>query len=426
MIKNLLKFIEQSPVCFHAVENVKNRLEGEGFVALPSSDWELVPGGKYYITRNGSSLIAFKLPQGEAKGFVISASHSDSPCLRIRDNAELSGHAIRLETERYGGMINPSWVDRPLSIAGRVLLRREGGLSARLVNLKKDCALIPNVAVHMQKTINESAKYDPAKDLVALYCEKENAGSLRKEIARAVDAEEEDIVSWDLYLYNNQPGTIWGPDQEFASSPRFDDLGCVFTCTEGFLDAAETDRIPVLCVFDNEEIGSGTKQGAASDFLPRVLKLITESLFLSPAQHLSLLDNSWMLSCDNGHAKHPNHPEIADTNEAPVLNGGVVIKHSPRYATDAVSSAIFSEICRKAGVPTQHYSNRPDMPGGGTLGLIANLDTPIYTVDIGMAQLAMHSSFETMGSRDAAHFYEAVKAAYESRVNFRGEEIRLS
>ena len=425
MIKEMLSFIRKSPVCFFAVENVRKRLEAEGYVELPASEWELVPGGRYYMTRNGSSLIAFRVPQNAPKGFVISASHSDSPCLRIRDHAELAGPYIRLESERYGGMINASWVDRPLSIAGRVLVRTAGGLKTCLVDLQDDCALIPNLAIHMQRGMNDNLKYDPAKDLVALYAEKDSAGSFAEEIARAAGAEPKDIVSSDLYLYNNQPGTVWGPTGEFASSPRFDDLGCVFACTEGFLLARETDRVPVLCVFDNEEIGSGTKQGAASDFLPRILKMISESLYLSPAQHLGLLDNSWMLSCDNGHAKHPSHPEIADVNEAPVLNGGVVIKHSPLYATDAVSSAIFSEICSRAGVPVQHYSNRPDMRGGGTLGLIADLDTPVYTVDIGMAQLAMHSSFETMGSRDADYFVSAMKAAYESKVDFRGSSIRF-
>ena len=425
MIKEMLSFIRKSPVCFFVIENMKQVLEEEGYVELPASEWELVPGGRYYMTRNGSSLIAFRLPQGKPKGFVISASHSDSPCLKIRDHAELKGPYIRLESERYGGMINASWVDRPLSVAGRVLVKNGSGLKISLVDLKKDCALIPNMAIHMQKNINETVKYDPARELLALYAENESAGSFTAEIARAAGAAPEDIVSADLYLYNNQPGTVWGPNQEFASSPRLDDQACVFTCLEGFLKARETDRIPVLCVFDNEEIGSGTKQGAASDFLPRILKMVSESLYLSPAQHLGLLDNSWMISCDNGHAKHPAHPEVADTNEAPVLNGGVVIKHSPRYATDAVSCAIFSEICERAGIPVQHYSNRPDMPGGGTLGLIADLDTPVYTVDIGMAQLAMHSSFETMGSRDAEYFAAALKAAYESRIDFRGSTIRF-
>ncbi|MBP3729034.1 MAG: M18 family aminopeptidase [Lachnospiraceae bacterium] len=425
MIHDLLKFIEQSPVSFFAIDNLKRILQEAGFSPVSLMDAELSPGGRYYMTRNDSSLIAFRIPRERAKGFVISASHSDSPCLRIRDNAELKGPAIRLETERYGGLINPSWVDRPLSVAGRVMVREEAGVASRLVNLKRDCALIPNVAIHMQKGINESAKYNPATDLLAMFCEKGREGSFREVIAQEIDVDPEEILSWDLYLYNNQPGTVWGPAGEFASSPRLDDLACVYTCTEAFLDAEETDRVPVLCVFDNEEIGSGTKQGAASDFLPRVLKMISESLYLSPAQHLALLDNSFMLSCDNGHAKHPNHPEIADPNEAPEMNGGVVIKHSPRYATDAVSSALFSEICRRAHVPVQHYSNRPDMPGGGTLGLIANLDTPVYTVDIGLAQLAMHSSFETMGSRDARLFYEALKASYESRIDFRDSEIHI-
>ena len=425
MVRSMLSFIEESPVCFFTVQNVKDRLEEEGYVALPSADWELVAGGKYYMTRNASSLIAFRVPSAKPQGFVISASHSDSPCLRIRDTAELTGRYIRLETERYGGMINPSWVDRPLSVAGRVLVRQENGLESRLVDLRQDCALIPNVAIHLQKTLNDNAKYDPAKDLIALYGEKESVGCFKQEIALAAGVQEDEIVSSDLYLYNNQSGTIWGPQDEFVSSPRLDDLACVYACLEGFLSAKETDRIPVYCVFDNEEIGSGTKQGAASDFLPRMLEMISESLYLSPAQHLGLLDNSWMLSCDNGHAIHPNHPELSDTNEAPVLNGGVVVKHSPRYATDAVSAAVFCEVCRRAGVPVQHYSNRPDLPGGGTLGLIADRETPVPTVDIGMAQLAMHSAFETMGSRDVQSFSDAIKASYESRISFRGDNIRF-
>lgn len=425
MINKLLEFIYQSPVNFFVIENVKKRLLEEGFGELPSAGWELKKGGKYFLTRNGTSLIAFRVPEAPPKGFVISASHSDSPCLKIRDHAELDGPYVRLETERYGGMINASWIDRPLSVAGRVLVRSGSGLESRLVDMKKDCALIPNVAVHMQKNINESAKYDPAKELLALWSEKEAAGSFKEALARVLEVEANDIVATDLYLYNNQPGTVWGPKGEFASSPRLDDQGCVFTSLEGFLSARETDRIPVLCVFDNEEIGSSTKQGAASDFLPRTLSTLSEALYLSPAQHLALLDNSWMLSCDNGHAKHPAHPELADFNEAPMLNKGVVIKHSPRYATDGVSSALFSELCERAEIPVQHYANRPDLPGGGTLGLIANLATPIYTVDIGMAQLAMHSSFETMGSRDAEYFIAAMKVAFESRVDFKGDEIRF-
>ena len=425
MIKELLSFIHESPVSFLAIRSVKTRLENEGFLELPSGDWNLKPGGKYFMTRNGSSLIAFRVPNGKPAGFVISASHSDSPCLRIRDAAELKGPYIRLETERYGGMINASWVDRPLSVAGRVLVRDYQGLAVKLIDMKKDMAVIPNLAIHMNRGMNDGVKYDPAKDLIALYAEAANEGSFKEEIACEAGCRAEDIVSGDLYLYNNQPGTIWGPEGEFLSAPRLDDLACVYACLEGFLMARPTDRIPVLCVFDNEEIGSGTKQGAGSEFLPRILQNISEGLFLSPVQHLGLLDNSWMLSCDNGHAKHPNHPEMADANEAPILNGGVVIKHSPKYATDAVSAAVFAEICRQANVPVQHYSNRADLAGGGTLGLIADKETPVPTVDIGLAQLAMHSAFETMGSRDTEYMVTALKASYESRVDFKGEQIRL-
>ena len=414
MIKELLSFIHESPVCFLAVRNLRDRLEEEGYRELSSGEWNLTAGGRYFMTRNGSSLIAFRIPEEKPAGFVLSAAHSDSPCLRIRDTAELKGPYIRLETERYGGLINASFVDRPLSVAGRVLVRDRQGLSVRLVDLKKDMALIPNLAIHMNRNMNDGVKYDPATDLVALYAESENEGRFMDEIAVAAGCREEDIVSTDLYLYNNQPGTVWGPEGEFVSSPRLDDLACVFACAEGFLTARDTDRIPVLCVFDNEEIGSGTKQGAASDFLPRILQNISDALFLSPLQHQQLLDNSWMLSCDNGHAKHPNHPEVADKNEAPMLNGGVVIKYnaSQRYATDAVSAAVFRAVCDDAGVPVQVFANRSDLAGGSTIGSITDTHLPVPTVDIGLAQLAMHSAVETAGAADLEYLTRAMRAYY--------------
>ncbi len=423
-LQEMLDFIHESPVCFLAAENVKKRLEVAGYRELTELDG-IKAGAKYYMTRNNSAVIAFRVPRAKAKGFIISAAHSDSPCLKIRNKAELDGAYVRLDAERYGGMINASWVDRPLSAAGRVMVRTQKGVALRLVDLKKDMALIPNVAIHMNRSMNESVKYDPAKDLIAVYGEAENKGGFYEEIARAAGCGAEDIISADLYLYNNQPGTVWGPAGEYVSSPRLDDLACVFACLEAFLTAKGTDRIPVLCVFDNEEIGSGTKQGAGSDFLPRILSGISRGLGISENAHCALLDNTLFLSCDNGHAKHPNHPEMADANEYPVLNGGIVIKHSPRYATDSVSCAVFSEICNRAGVKLQSYANRPDIPGGGTLGLIADLQTPVFTVDIGIAQLAMHSSFETMGSRDLESFIQGVKAAYEAKPDFTSEGVEF-
>lgn len=426
-IDGLFDFLNAGVSAFHSTAAAAAILEENGYQNCPeSAAWQLTPGGKYYTTRNGSAIMAWRMPKGELTGWHAAASHSDSPTWRVKklDCAEDKVFA-KAETEGYGGMIMPSWLDRPLSVAGRVLVRRENGLDMRLVDMKKDMALIPRVAIHLNRDGNNGTKYNPAQDLVALYAGGEQKGSFDREIAAAAGCQPEDIVARDLFLYNNQPGTVWGPAGEFLSAPRLDDLACVFACTQGFLTAHETTAIPVLCVFDNEEIGSETKQGAASAFLPETLTAITSALGLTSGDYRRLVANSFLLSCDNGHARHPNHPELADANEAPVLNGGVVVKHSPRYATDAVSAAAFQEICRRAQVPTQHYANRPDQAGGATLGNIANTKLPVNTVDIGMAQLAMHSCFETMGSRDVAHFVRAVTACYEAALTFTDTQVTL-
>lgn len=425
MLTSMLNYIQNSPDCFHAVDNLRRRLLQEGYTQLEAGEWSLTPGGRYFVTQNGSSLIAFRIPRQTATGFVLTASHSDSPCFRLRDHTELGGEYIRLSAERYGGMINDSWLDRPLSVAGRLLLRRENGLAVQLVDMKKDMALIPRLAIHLNRDGNNGTKYNPAQDLVALYAGGEEKGSFDRELAQAAGCQPEDIVARDLFLYNKQPGSVWGPAGEFLSAPRLDDLACVFACAEGFLAAREGSSIPVLCVFDNEEIGSETKQGAASAFLPDTLSAVSAALGLSAGEHRRLLHSSLMLSCDNGHARHPNHPELADPNEAPRLNGGVVVKHSPRYATDGVSAAVFQELCRRANVPVQHYANRPDQMGGATLGNIADTKLPVSTVDIGMAQLAMHSSYETLGSRDVAHFVRAVTACYESTLRFTATGVEI-
>ena len=420
MVQSMLHFIEKSPTCFHAVKTCVERLEQEGYVEADGR--ELLPGGKYYTTRNGSALIAFRIGEEEADGFMIAASHSDSPCFRVRDHAELAGTYTRLSCERYGGMINASWVDRPLSIAGRVLVRTEGGIGQRLVDFEKDTVLIPNVAIHLNRAMNEGLSYDPKTDLVPLYGLADAKGSFTKELAALADCEEEDILATDLFVYNGHSGTVWGAKDAFVSAPRLDDLACVYTSLEAFLQA-EAKQIPVFAVFDNEEIGSETKQGAGSVFL---MDMLREICFALGMDYRRSLDHSFMLSCDNGHGLHPNHPELADRTEAPVLGGGVIVKHSPRYATDAVSAAIFCEVCRRASVPLQHYSNRPDQAGGATLGNIADTKTPMLTADIGMAQLAMHSSFETAACADVSHMIRAVKALYETALIVQGDTIRLS
>ena len=416
MLHSLLHYIKKSPDCFHAVDTLSNMLDSEGYTCLREGGWKLERGGRYYTIRNGSSLIAFRVPAECPRGFLLTGSHSDSPCFRLRDHAELTGAYTRLSVERYGGGIHASWVDRPLSVAGRLLVKQGNRVETRLVDMEKDMLLIPNVAIHLNREINNGAKYDPARDLVPLYGGPDAKDGFRKELAAKAGCAPEEILATDLFVYNNQSGIVWGPEGEFVSAPRLDDLACVFACAQGFLMARERDFVPVLAVFDNEEIGSGTKQGAESMFLPDTLQAICEALGLSAADYRRMLTQSMMLSCDNGHGLHPNHPELADFREAPVLNGGVIIKHSPRYATDGVSTAVFAELCSRANVPVQHYSNRPDQMGGSTLGNIANTKVGVSTVDIGMAQLAMHSSFETAGSKDVDAMIRAVKAFHEASL----------
>ena len=425
MLNSMLYYIKKSPDCFHAVENLRQTLLENGYVQLTEGGWELEHGGKYFVTRNGSSILAFRIPRKKPTGFLVAAAHSDSPCFRLRDHAELRGTYTRLSCERYGGMINATWVDRPLSIAGRVLVRQNNRIESRLVDLEKDSVVIPNVAIHLNREVNTNAKYDPYRDLQPLYGGKDSADCFKQEIAEKAGCAPEDILASDLFVYNNQSGFVWGPKGEFVSAPRLDDLACVFAALQGLLLAEECSAIPVLGVFDNEEIGSETKQGAASMFLPDTLYAICEAMGLTQSDYRRMLTNSFMLSCDNGHGVHPSHPELSDPNEGPVLNGGVIIKHSPRYTTDGVSAAVFSEICRRANVPVQHYSNRPDQPGGATLGNIANTKFGVYTVDIGMAQLAMHSCLETAGSRDVDALIRAITAFYGTQLHTENGSVEI-
>ena len=420
MVRSMLQFIKESATGFHAVKNVADILEKEGYVNLKEEAWSLQLGGKYYVTRNGSSLMAFRVPEAAPTGFMLAASHSDSPCLRLRDDPELPGSYLRLSAERYGGMIHASWVDRPLSIAGRVVVKSGNRVEQRLVDFKKDMVLIPNVAIHLNREMNSGTKYDANTDLVPLYGAGSAKGSFCRELAQLADCREEDILATDLYVYNNQSGSVWGAEDAFVSAPRLDDLACVYTTLQGFLMAKQARNIPVLGIFDNEEIGSETRQGAGSMFLPDTLQAIAEAL---GADYRKLLTASFMLSCDNGHGLHPNHPELADRTQAPILGQGIIIKHSPRYTTDGISTAVFTQICEKAHVPLQHYCNRPDQLGGATLGNIANTKAGMMSADIGMAQLAMHSSFETAGCADVGYMIRAIQAMYETALTVESESI---
>lgn len=410
--KKLLKFIQKSPTAFQAVEEMKKRLEKEGYKELKEEEhWEIIPGGNYYVTRNNSALIAFSIPKKPVWKFHIMASHSDSPAIKIKENPEIEVEKayIKLNVERYGGMLLAPWFDRPLSVAGRLIVRKDGEIQEKLVTVDKDLLIIPNLAIHMNREVNDGYKYNVQKDMLPLYSSYEGKGSFMKQVAAEAGVEEKDILGHDLFLYDRTAGTIWGADEEFVSVPRLDDIQCAFASFEGFLRGEHKKSIAVHCVLDNEEVGSSTKQGAASTFLKDTLKRINMGLGRTEEEYLMALADSFMVSADNAHALHPNHTDKTDPVNRPVINGGIVIKYNAnqKYCTDGVSAAIFKDICDKAGVPYQTFVNRSDMAGGSTLGNISNTQVPMKTVDIGLAQLAMHSVYETAGVKDTENLAKA-------------------
>ena len=428
--RELLSFISASPTAYHAVEQLKLRLDKAGYTELrEEEDWSLRCPGRYFVCRNGSSLTAFRLPGEAFPGFLIMAAHSDSPSFRIKENAEVktAGAYTQLNVEKYGGMLCAPWTDRPLSVAGRVVVREEGRLVTKLVNIDRDLLMIPNVAIHMDREANEGKSYQAHVDMLPLLGGVELSKGLDALVAEAVGVAPEDLVSRELSLYPRTPGTVWGAEEEYVSSPRLDDLQCVYGCLEGFLQAREGVNAPVLCVFDNEEVGSGTRQGADSSFLEDVLYRVCEALGRTPAQYRAALAQSFLVSADNAHAVHPNHPEYADRNDRPQCNGGVVIKYNAnqRYTTDAVSAAVFGEICRRAGVPVQRFTNRADKPGGSTLGHISTSHVSVSSVDIGLAQLAMHSAYETAGVKDTEYLIRAAAAFYGCPYRVSGGRIEI-
>ncbi len=414
----LLRFIAKSPTAFQAVDEIACVLEEKGYRRLEEGKpWTLSRGQGYYVTRNASSLIAFRLPDETPRNFMISAVHTDSPMFKLKKDHLLFGadDSVRLATEPYGGMIHSSWLDRPLSVAGRVVLCRDGTFEAKNVMLDRDLLVIPNVAIHFNRSINAGYAYNPATDLVPLFAEGKEA-SLNALLAETLGCREEEIVGADLFVYNRMAGTVLGASGEFFAAPRIDDLMCAWGCLDGFVNSCGAkDCVSVYFAADNEETGSATKQGAGSVFLSDVLDRICE---YAGTDRRCMLASSMMVSADNAHARHPNHPELSDAQNSPHMNGGVVIKSnaSQKYTTDGISSAIFEKICRDAGVPVQHFHNRSDIAGGSTLGSISNTNVPLLSVDIGMAQLAMHSAYETAGSRDVEYLSRAMRAFYESRL----------
>ncbi len=418
--KEMMEFVDNSPSSFHAVEQIRKMLEQKDFRELKeNTGWELEAGGGFYVVRNDSSVIAFRIPEKGGKGFHIAAAHSDSPAFKVKESPELAveEHYVRLNTEKYGGMILSTWLDRALSVAGRVAVREKGELVTKLVNVDKDLLVIPNVAVHMNRDMNKGVEYNPQTDMLPLYAdcsEGRKKDAFMKRVAKAAGVKKEDILGHDLFLYTREKGRFLGENGEFVMSPRLDDLQCAFAAVKAMCDSTPQEYINVCAVFDNEEVGSRTRQGADSTFLEDVLFRIGEALGKSRGEYLQLVADSFLISADNAHAVHPNHPEKADPTNRPYLNGGIVLKYhgSQKYATDAVSAAKLKDLCERAHVPCQTYANRSDIPGGSTLGNLSESHVSLAGADIGLPQLAMHSAVETAGAKDTKYAVDMLKVFY--------------
>lgn len=421
--KELLSFIDSSKSMFHTVDTIKKYLDKEGFIHLKENEnWNIEKGKNYYTTRNNSSILAFKVGQNlDDYHFQIAASHSDSPTYKIKAVSELesAGEMLRLNVEGYGGMIDSSWFDRPLSIAGRVLVNENGKIVNKLFYIDKDILMIPNVAIHLNREINNGYAYNKQIDLMPLFSAGElKKGDFDKMIAEELGVSVDKIISKDLFLVNRQRQLIWGYKNEFLSTPKLDDLQCAFSSMKAFLESKNSHAINVCVVFDNEEVGSNTKQGAMSTFMKDALKRLNFALGFNSDDYYKAIAKSFLVSCDNAHAVHPNHPELYDQTNRTFMNKGIVIKEAAnqKYTTDAFSRAVFLEICKKVNVPVQFFANRSDKVGGSTLGNLSNIQVSLHALDIGIAQLAMHSSFETCGIKDTAYMIDALREFFNTNI----------
>ncbi|CEM60696.1 M18 family aminopeptidase [Treponema phagedenis] len=421
--QELINFIEKSPTVFHVIQNVADILTAHGYKQLQQADtFSLVPNGKYFITNNGSAIIAWQMGSAAiTEGFRIIGSHSDSPGFRIKPNPEIvvQNSFITLNTEVYGGPILSTWFDRPLSIAGRVVLKGKEVLQpiVRLIDFKRPLLIIPNLAIHMNREVNEGYAYNRQKDtLPLLSIIDENPAKedfLLNLIAQEADCALSDILEFDLFLYDVQKGSILGANNEFFSVGKIDNLGMAYASVDALVQSESTPFTKVVCIFDNEEVGSSTAQGAGSPFLSDVLNRIVQTQGDSETFQQALAA-SFLISADQAHGTHPNYLEKNDITNFPIINRGPAIKlaASMSYASDAVSVGVFKQVCEKANVPCQTFVNRSDIRGGSTIGPISVRNLNIKTVDVGNPILAMHSVRELGGVQDQESITEAFKAFY--------------
>ena len=424
--ENMLDFIYESPTQFNAVAVSTEILEKNGFEKLnPKENWKLEVGKKYYTTKNSSALVAFKVNSDEVEkeGFRIIGSHTDSPGFRIKPNAEMEscGAYLKLNTEGYGGMILSTWLDRPLAMAGRVFLRGENPFKPveKIVNINKPVCIIPNLAIHMNRSINDGYKYNKQTDMLPLVglineqLEKDNY--MVKLLASELDLEVEEIIDFDIFLYEYEKGCFTGANEEFISTGRLDNLSMYYSSVEALLDSDSKSGISIAVGFDNEEVGSSTKQGADSNMLLNILERICISLGKDRQQFFEAIENSFIISSDLAHAVHPNVNGMADPTNIPVMGKGPVIKvHAGQaYTSDGYSISVYKEICRECGVEYQEFVNKSDQRGGSTIGPISSTHIDIPSVDIGAPILSMHSIRELGCSEDFYNTYKTFVKFYE-------------
>lgn len=427
LTNQLFDFIQSSPTAMHTVQTVRAMLLQAGLEELTESQpWALEPGKGYFTTRSGASVIAFRYPKNDFQAFSIAAPHGDSPSFKVKGSPEMrvEKHYTKLNTEVYGGTNLNLWLDRPLSVAGRLAVRTEEGVKSVLVDAGQDLLMIPSLAPHMMnREANGGGKPDPQSDTLPLLGGSE--ADVLALLAERAGVKKEDILSHDLYLYHRARGTVYGAGDEFIAAPKLDDLECAFSAVTAFLRSGNPEHCTVCAVFDNEETGSMTRHAANSTFLEDVLARICAAAGKDEQARQAAIQNGMLLSADNAHAVHPNYPGKADPTSRCYMNSGVVIKHSTRYATDGITAALFHRICEKANVPVQHYYNHSSNPGGGTLGLISGSHVSIPTVDIGLAQLSMHSPYESAGREDLQHMVDAITAFYSSVFTWEGNLCRV-
>ncbi len=416
--EKLMDFVDRSPCAFFAAKNLKEALDEAGFRELKETEaWTLRPGGRYCVSRNGSSLVSFILPRDRIKSFHVIASHSDSPSFKVKPGPLLRSGCgmLRVSVEKYGGPIDSSWFDRPLSVSGRVFVRDGDRAEERLVCPDGLSLMLPSVAPHLLRRDQGTEQTAAPERMFPVIGSGDNEELLWEILAGELNIDREQILSADLYLCCREKAQFWGAEREFLSGPRLDDLACVYGSFLGFLETKPAeDFAAVHCVFDNEEVGSRTRQGADSGLLRDVLERICAGTGLSGEEYHRAAAGSFLLSADNAHAVHPNYEQLSDPLNRPRLNGGLVLKHQAgqRYATDAASAAVFKLICHKQGLTVQEFTNRPGSPGGSTLGNLSVSHLPVSTADIGLPQLAMHSCYETVGSRDVETLVRVSRAFF--------------